>query len=273
MKIQSAWPSVAKTLAGVMAAAVLLVGVPVMTVSATGDDYPFKGRPNQVDPWGFYTGYCTSFTAWRLSQAGIVFHGASLRGPNGQTARFGNGGNWDAAARAVGFTVDSHPSVGAVAVWHGGEGGAWPGGHVAYVIGVSGGQAIVEEYNWSHYLAYDTRVAQAPRYVHFRPAAPVTTAPPKPAPPAPPGPAAVTLVGHPYRVTHTVRVRSAATVQSRPVGLLPAGSRIMVVCQVRSNSVVNGSPIWDRLQGGGYVADYYTTTPGVRAFSPGLPRC
>jgi hypothetical protein len=47
----------------------------------------------------------------------------------------------------------------------------------------------------------------------------------------------------------------------------------MIVCQVRSSNAVNGSPIWDRLQGGGYVADYYTTTPAVRTFSPGLPRC
>ena len=272
MKIESTWPRLVKTLAGVMAAAVVFVGIPMMTVSATGDDYPFKGRPNVVDPWGFYTGYCTSFTAWRLSQAGIVFHGASLRGPNGQTARFGNGGNWDAAARAVGLTVDSHPSVGAVAVWHGGEGFAWPGGHVAYVAAVSGTQVVVEEYNWSHYLAYDTRVTQAPRYIHFRPA-PGGGAPPPPAPPAPSRPAAAVMVGHPYRTTHTLRIRAAASVQSRSIGLLPAGSRIMVVCQVRSASAVNGDRIWDRLQGGGYVADYYTTTPGVRTFSPGLPRC
>jgi surface antigen len=272
MKIESTWSSAIKTVAGVMAAAVLLVGIPVMTVSATGDDYPFRGRPNQVDPWGFYTGYCTSFTAWRLSQVGIVFHGASMRGPNGRTARFGNGGNWDAAATAVGFRVDSHPSVGAVAVWHGGEGGAWPGGHVAYVAAVSGGQAVVEEYNWSHFLAYDTRVTQAPRYVHFLPSGSSGT-PPQPAPPAPNQPVAAPLVGHPYRTTHTVRVRAAATVQSRSLGLVPAGSRIMIVCQVRSNNAVNGDRIWDRLQGGGYVADYYTTTPGVRTFSPGLPRC
>jgi surface antigen len=266
MKIESTWPSVIKTLAGVMASAVLLLGIPMMTVSASGDDYPFKGRPNQVDPWGFYTGYCTSFTAWRLSQAGIVFHGASLRGPNGQTARFGNGGNWDAAAAAVGFKVDTHPSVGAVAVWHGGEGGAWPGGHVAYVTALSGGQAVVEEYNWSHYLGYDMRVAQAPRYVHFVPAAasqPASVAPVHP----------TLMPAHAYRTTHTVRVRAGATVRSQPVGMLRAGSRIMVVCQVSSSNAVNGSRIWDRLQGGGYVADYYTTTPGVRAFSPGLPHC
>jgi surface antigen len=273
MKIESAWPSVIKTLAGVMTSAVLLVGIPVMTVSATGDDYPFRGRPNQVDPWGFYTGYCTSFTAWRLSQAGIVFHGASMRGPNGQSARFGNGGNWDAAARAVGFVVDTRPSVGAVAVWHGGEGGAWPGGHVAYVAAVTGGQALVEEYNWSHYLAYDTRVTQAPRYIHFQPAGPSTGTPPPPAPPAPVRPVAAVVVGHPYRVTHTVRVRAADTVRSRSLGLLRAGSRIMIVCQVRSTSSVNGDPIWDRLDSGGYVSDYYTTTPGVRNFSPGLPHC
>src|SRR5207248_1664518 len=165
MKIESTWPRLVKTLAGVMAAAVVFVGIPMMTVSATGDDYPFKGRPNVVDPWGFYTGYCTSFTAWRLSQA------------------------------------------------------------------------VVEEYNWSHYLAYDSRVTQAPRYIHFRPA-PGGGTPPPPAPPAPSRPAAAVIVGHPYRTTHTLRVRAAASVQSRSIGLLPAGSRIIVVCQDRSASPV-----------------------------------
>lgn len=269
MKIESRRSSVLKTLAGVGATAVLFVGIPMMTVTAAGDDYPFKGRPNAVDPWGFYTGYCTSFVAWRLSQAGIVFHGASLRGPNGQSARFGNGGNWDAAARAVGFQVDSHPSVGAVAVWHGGESFAWPGGHVGYVAALSGGQAVIEEYNWSHFLAYDTRVVQAPRYIHFVPAGAGAT----PAQPAQPSRPAAAPVGHPYRTTEFLRVRSAPTVRATTLGFLSRGARIMVVCQTRSTSVINGDPIWDRLQGGGYVSDYYTTTPGVRTFSPGLPRC
>jgi len=116
------------------------------SVFAAGDDYPLRGTVNRLDPWGFYSGYCTSFTAWRLSQHGIRFQGASLRGPNGQTRMFGNAGDWDANARAVGYTVDTHPTVGAIAIWHYGESFAWPTGHAAYVAAVdSAGNATLEE--------------------------------------------------------------------------------------------------------------------------------
>src|SRR2546425_5535220 len=129
--------SVRKALAAAMGAAVLLFGVPALTVSAAGaDDYPYRGTVNKLDPWGFYTGYCTSFAAFRLSQEGVRLHGASLQGPNGKTAFFGNGGTWDAAAASIGYVVDTHPTVGSVAVWHGGEGGAWWGGRVPHVVAV-----------------------------------------------------------------------------------------------------------------------------------------
>ncbi|HYM49437.1 MAG TPA: CHAP domain-containing protein [Candidatus Limnocylindrales bacterium] len=271
MKTPSTWFSVQKTLVAVLSTAVLLVGIPVMTASASGDDYPFRGRPNIVDPWGFYTGYCTSFAAWRLSQHGVVFHGAALRGPNGRTARFGNGGNWDAAAAAVGFVVDTHPSVGAIAVWHGGEDHAWWGGHVAYVIGVNGANATVEEYNWSNYLRYGTRVTQAPRYIHFVPAGSAPA--PQPQPPSQPVAAFFPTAGHPYRTTDFLRMRSGPSTRAQTIGFLGNGARIMIVCQTRSSSVINRDPIWDRLSNGAYVSDYYTTTPAVRTFSPGLPRC
>jgi surface antigen len=270
MKIASTWFSVQKTLAAVMGTAVLFVGIPIMTVSASGDDYPWRGRANLVDSYGFYTGYCTSFAAWRLAQHGIVFHGASLRGPNGLTARFGNGGNWDAAARAVGFVVDTHPSVGAIAVWHGGEDHAWWGGHVAYVTSVNGANATVEEYNWSSYLHYGTRVTQAPRYIHFVPAG---TPAPAPQPPSQPVAAVVITGGHPYRTTHMLRMRSGPSTGTSIVGMLSAGAKITIVCQSRSASAVNGDRIWDRLSNGAYVSDYYTTTPAFRMFSPGLARC
>ena len=92
-----------KAFASVMGATVLLVAVPALTVSAAGvDDFPYRGTVNRLDPWGFYTGYCTSFVAFRLSQEGVRLHGASLTGPNGKTAFFGNGGSWDAAARSIG---------------------------------------------------------------------------------------------------------------------------------------------------------------------------
>jgi surface antigen len=259
--------SVRKALSAVMGAVILMVGIPAATVAAAGvNDYPYRGTANHLDPWGFYTGYCTSFVAFRLSQEGIHFHGASLRGPNGKTAFFGNGGSWDAAARSIGYTVDTHPSVGSVAVWHGGENYAWWGGHVAYVMAVtSSGQAVMEEYNWSHYLAYDTRTAQAPRYIHFVAGPSVA---PQPQPQPQPQPA-----GHPYRTTDIVRQRSGPGTTFATRAFAQNGQQVLIACQVRSGSMINGTGIWDRLSDGTYVTDYYMTTPSFNAFSPGLPHC
>ena len=260
--------SVRKALSAVMGATVLLIGVPALSVSAAGvDDYPYRGTVNKLDPWGFYTGYCTSFAAFRLSQEGVRLHGASLQGPNGKTAFFGNGGTWDAAAASIGYVVDTHPAVGSVAVWHGGEDGAWWGGHVAYVMAVDGaGNAIVEEYNWSNYLRYGQRTVRAHRYIHFvtTTVRPVTQ--PAPAQPAQP-------LGHLYSTTDMVRQRSGPGTGYRTLGFLAPGHRIMIVCQVRSSSVINGTAVWDRLSDGTYVTDYYTTTPAFNRFSPGLTRC
>jgi len=258
--------SLRKALSAAMGATVLFLGIPALTVSAAGiNDYPYRGTVNKLDPWGFYSGYCTSFVAFRLTQEGVVFHGATLRGPNGKTAFFGNGGSWDAAAASIGFVVDSHPTVGSVAVWHGGEDRAWWGGHVAYVMAVDGaGTATVEEYNWSNYLRYGQRTARAPRYIHFVATGKTSPVPaPKPAPPA----------GHPYRTTDVVRQRSGPGTGYRMLGILPAGKTIMIVCQVRSRSVINGTGIWDRLSDGSYVTDYYTSTPAFNRVSPGLSAC
>jgi surface antigen len=260
--------SVRKALSAVMGATVLLLAVPALTVSAAGvDDYPYRGTANRLDPWGFYTGYCTSFAAFRLSQEGVRLQGASLQGPNGKTAFFGNGGSWDAAAASVGFIVDSRATVGSVAVWHGGEGGAWSGGHVAYVMAVDGsGNATVEEYNWSNYLRYGQRTVRAPRYIHFVGVAVRPVAFPVPIRPAQPS-------GHAYLTTDFVRQRTGPGTPYRTLGILPPRSRIMIVCQTRSSSVVNGTAVWDRLSDGSYVTDYYTTTPAFNRFSPGLTSC
>jgi surface antigen len=257
--------SLRKALSAAMGATVLFLGIPALTVSAAGiNDYPYRGTVNRLDPWGFYSGYCTSFAAFRLTQEGVTFHGATLRGPNGKTAFFGNGGSWDAAAASIGYVVDSHPTVGSVAVWHGGEDRAWWGGHVAYVMAVdAAGTATVEEYNWANYLRYGQRTARAPRYIHFVATAKTPPAPPKQAPPA----------GHPYRTTDVVRQRSGPGTGYRTLGILPAGKTIMIVCQVRSGSVINGTAIWDRLSDGSYVTDYYTSTPAFNRFSPGLSAC
>ncbi len=259
-----AWPrSIRRTLLAPLTALTILASTPIFAQAVGSDDFPYRGSVGRLDPWGFYTGYCTSFVAWRLSQAGVTFRGATLRGPNGQTRFFGNAGDWDAAARSLGFPVDNRPAPGAVALWHGGEGGAWSTGHVAYVISVDGaGRALVEEYNWGARYRYGTRTTRAATYIHFTGAA---SPPPPPPPPAP--------VLRAYQVTAPLRARTGPGLGFGIVRVLPDGAGIQIACQVRSSSAVNGSGIWDRLADGTYVSDYYTTTPAFNDFSPGIPRC
>lgn len=268
MRSKFDWRQVRAGLAALAGATAVVLAMPTSTgVMAAGvDDFPYRGTVNAADPWGFFSGFCTSFAAFRLSQEGVVFHHASLTGPNGKTAFFGNGGSWDAAAASIGYRVDTHPAVGAIAVWHGGEDHAWWGGHVGYVMAVDAtGRATVEEYNWTYLYKYDQRVVQAPRYIHFEHSHP--SAAPAPAP------AASRPSGHPYATTDVLNERSGPGTNYARVGQLSDGARIMIVCQTRSGSVINGSSIWDRLDSGGYVTDYYTTTPAFNRLSPGLSAC
>lgn len=253
--------SIRKTVCALAIALSVMGGAHLSADAVGSDDFPYRGIVGRLDPWGFYTGYCTSFVAWRLAQAGIPFRGATLRGPSGQARLFGNAGDWDAAARAIGFLVDNRPTPGAVAVWHGGQDGAWPTGHVAYVTGVdAAGGALVEEYNWGARFRYGTRATRTATYIHFTGA---VTPPPPPPPPSARG----------FGTTTDLRARTGPGTDFAIVRVLPSGATIQIACQVRSSSVVGGSGIWDRLTDGTYVTDYYTTTPAFNDFSPGVARC
>jgi len=271
MDINARWRRARTALSASLGALILFVGAQEISSAAIGtDDYPYRGTVGLVDPWGFYTGYCTSFVAWRLSQAGVNFRHATLTGPNGQSRFFGNAGDWDQAARGAGFTVDARPTPGSVGIWHGGEWGAWPGGHAAYVVAVdAAGHATVEEYNWGVRFGYGMRTTQAPRYIHFTGPAPTPSVQP-PATLAPQPPASSFRV---FRVTSAVRARTGPGTMFAVVRVIPNGATIQVACQVRSGSIINGSGIWDRLTDGTYVTDFYTTTPAFNDFSPGIARC
>jgi len=67
-------------------------------------------------------------------------------------------------------------------------------------------------------------------------------------------------------------VRSAPTTSSTRLATLPDGTSISIFCQTIGESI-NGSAIWDKLDSGGYVSDWYVTTPNVGTFSPGLSVC
>ncbi|GEN49320.1 LysM peptidoglycan-binding domain-containing protein [Ligilactobacillus pobuzihii] len=81
-------------------------------------------------------GQCTWFAKDRASWAGNYW---------------GNGGQWDASARAQGFSVDNQPSAGSLVVFHPGQsvGGQWTAdgsaGHVAYVESVSGSSITISQ--------------------------------------------------------------------------------------------------------------------------------
>jgi len=72
--------------------------------------------------------------------------------------------------------------------------------------------------------------------------------------------------------------RSPSTRGGSALGSLPEGREVDVHCQLRGQALssANGaaSDVWDALEdGGGYVPDLYLDTPGVGAYSPGIPRC
>ncbi len=270
MHTHSWWHSLRKGLGASLGALTILLSGQVVAGAAVGtDDYPYRGTVGMVDPWGFFTGYCTSFVAWRLSQAGVNFRHATLTGPNGQSRFFGNAGDWDQAARGAGFTVDTRPTPGSVGIWHGGEGGAWPGGHAAYVVAVdAAGRVTVEEYNWGVRFGYGMRTTQAARYIHFT-AAPAMT----PLPPATPSVQPSPPTSREYHTTAALRARTGPGTMFAVVRVIPSGATIQIACQVRSGSIINGSGIWDRLTDGTYVTDFYTTTPAFNDFTPGVPRC
>jgi uncharacterized protein YraI len=70
----------------------------------------------------------------------------------------------------------------------------------------------------------------------------------------------------------SVNLRQGPTTSSAIVGSLPGNTTIEIVCQTVGSNV-NGSTIWDQLTGGAYVSDWYTTTPVVGDYSPGIPQC
>jgi surface antigen len=177
---------------------------------APGDDYPAQWRPpvaqdSKFDSWGEDNRECTSFVAW------------ALHSRNGFDMPFNaDAVNWGPYATARGFTVDTHPAVGAVA-WE------TPGDHVAYVSEVSGATVTVEEYNENLQGTYDWRTvaATAFHYIHFKDLAgpPVAQAPPVVVVAPPVKPPTVVIQGapgNPQGGTVTIQGGGTPTLQAAP---------------------------------------------------------
>lgn len=127
-----------------------------------GDDYPaaWRNNPNTVDSWGYYTGNCTSFVANRLHN---VNHFEVPRA-------MGNGAQWGAVARSLGYRVDNTPAVDSVAYYTDGV-----YGHVAWVAEIVGGNIVVEEYNWIRngkmdytYHPQTQSISKPTGFIHFK---------------------------------------------------------------------------------------------------------
>jgi surface antigen len=66
--------------------------------------------------------------------------------------------------------------------------------------------------------------------------------------------------------------RSAPRLNAAVTGSLAYHSAIYVSCQA-TGSLVGESTVWDRLTSGGYVSDYWVSTPGYDTWTPAIPRC
>jgi surface antigen len=90
-----------------------------------------------ADKWSFYRGQCTSWVAYRLNQrSGIAFSNQY-----GGQGRWGDAVRWGPIAKKLGITVNTTPTVGAIA-WYSATQPA-PDGHVAYVEKVNSPTSFV----------------------------------------------------------------------------------------------------------------------------------
>lgn len=90
-----------------------------------------------ADKWAFYRGQCTSWVAYRLNQIG----GISFSNYYGGKGRWGDAVRWGRMAKKLGITVNTTPTVGAIA-WYSATKPA-PDGHVAYVERVNSPTSFV----------------------------------------------------------------------------------------------------------------------------------
>ena len=77
-----------------------------------------------------------------------------------------------------------------------------------------------------------------------------------------------------YKVAGIDRVarRNGPGTNYRRLGWIKGGSPIEIACQQRGMKI-RGTSIWNRLTDGGWITDYYVSTPVFNDFSPGIPRC
>ncbi len=126
---------------------------PSVSYSYTASSYSMVASYGGVDPWGFYWGQCVSYAAWKVRTTTSFSNFRNNYTYGGTSVHFGNAVEWAAAARAIGVSVNTHPTVGSIA-WR----ASGSAGHVAYVTGVNGDGTInISEYNFLVPGGFDTR--------------------------------------------------------------------------------------------------------------------
>jgi uncharacterized protein YraI len=83
-------------------------------------------------------------------------------------------------------------------------------------------------------------------------------------------PAATTAFG--FRATALVRARSGPGRSYPLVKIYPPGAGLPVVCQA-PGTTVRTTRVWDKLNTGSYITDYYLSTPSRTGYSPPITRC
>lgn len=137
------------------------------TGPACGGGYPAMWceipQDSVLDYWGMYNRECVSYTAFKV-------HQDYLMGRNSRDMPYwggiGNANQWDDNARASGIPVDTHPTVGSIAVSNSGF-----YGHVMYVESVNGDGTInISQYNAFFDGRYSERYGVSPSglvFIHF----------------------------------------------------------------------------------------------------------
>ena len=84
--------------------------------------------------------------------------------------------------------------------------------------------------------------------------------------------AAVATTAFAYQATALVRARTGPGPSYPLVKVHPGGSSVRVVCQA-PGSAVGTTRVWDKLNDGSYVPDYYISTPSNTGYSAPATRC
>lgn len=75
-----------------------------------------------------------------------------------------------------------------------------------------------------------------------------------------------------YDTTALVRARSGPGPSYPLIKVYPNGASVAVVCQTPGTGV-GSTAVWDKLNTGSYVTDYYMSTPSKTGYSPPVTRC